>query len=294
MIQLLLNFSNDYLIEFMGAVLGLCLVVRWFAFMSSKKNDTYFSTLTREINNSIERDKEERIEVKDIDTYLGSFFSRITDKLPNRSFRFKEEKLPMPGQKNVVPISGYLTGRENFVNILKGEVGIFHCQTPPNFGEITHRILSQDSHWTTMLKKLPIDGVSRLIDIMPGLFVVFGVFGTFVGISLALPEIANIDFNNLDGSGDTLTRFVTKTAYAMETSLAGIFFSVIMTVMNALFPIRDMRNSIHKKIETSLQALWYHVHYASKAENEIHAVLKELNETLKGLKEKPSDLKKVS
>ncbi len=143
-----------------------------------------------------------------------------------------------------------------------------------------------DSHWSTMLKKLPVDGVSRLIDIMPGLFVVFGVFGTFVGISMALPEISKIDFNNIDSSGTTLASFVLNTAYAMETSLAGIVFSVMMQVMNALFPIKDVRNRIHKKVETSLQTLWYHVHFSTKAENEILSVLKELTVALKGLHSK--------
>lgn len=280
MISTLLIFSNHYLIEFMGFSLLLCFVMRWATYMSSKRNDTYFSTLAREITIGIEKDKEENIKIKDVDSYLMKFLNKLGDKLPNRSLRFKKEKAIDPGNKKVMSIEGYLSGRENFVNILKGESGVFHLQTPPNFSELTQRILGQDSHWSMMLKRIPIDGVSRLIDIMPGLFVVFGVFGTFVGISMALPEIANIDFNNIDGSGEILSRFVTKTSYAMETSLAGIVFSVLMTVMNALFPIKDMRHRIHKKVETSLQTLWYHVQLSSKAENEMLEVLKALNETL--------------
>ncbi len=279
MIHLLLDMSNKYLIEFMAFILGMCFVLRWMTYVSSKRNDTYFSTLAREITIAIERDKEENIRIKDIDQYLGKFFNKISDKLPNRSLRFKNDPIENHGKK-VMSMEGYLSGRENFVNILKSEEGVFHLQTQPNFSELTQRILGQDPHWSTMFKKVPIDGVSRLIDIMPGLFVVFGVFGTFVGISMALPEIAQIDFNNIDGSGETLSRFVTNTAYAMETSLAGIVFSVLMTVMNALFPIKDMRFRIHKKVETSLQTLWFHVQLSSKAENEIIIVLKSLNETL--------------
>jgi hypothetical protein len=66
----------------------------------------------------------------------------------------------------------------------------------------------------------------------------------------------------------------------METSLAGIVFSVIMTVMNALFPIKDMRSRILKKVETSIQTLWYHVHFSSNHESELLQTLKALNESI--------------
>lgn len=282
MINLLLKLSGDYLIEFMGLTFAICLALRWVAYFSSKRNDAYFSTLAREITISIEKDKEEKTQIKDIDQYVGQFFSRISDKLPNRSLRFKKESFSEG--KKVVSIQGYLSGRENFVNILKAESGVFQCQTPPNFTELTQRILGQDQHWSTMLKKLPIDGVSRLIDIMPGLFIVFGVFGTFVGISLALPEIARIDLANIDASAETLSSFVSKTAYAMETSLAGIIFSVLLTVMNALVPIKDVRFRILKKVETSLQTLWYHIHFSNTQENELNTILKELTVVMKSLK----------
>jgi hypothetical protein len=277
-----LELSGHFLIEFMAGTLGLCLCLRWMAYLSSKRNDAYFSTLGREISNAIEKDKEEGLRIIDIDTYVGQFFSKISAKLPNRSFRFKKDE-ETPGKKTI-SIQGYLSGRENFVNILKSEASVFQCQTPPNFSELTQRILGQDQHWSKMLKNLPVDWVSRLIDIMPGLFVVFGVFGTFVGICLALAEIAKIDFSNIEGSSKTLASFVSNTAYAIETSLAGIVFSVLTTVMNALVPIKDVRHRIHKKVENSLQTLWYHVHFSSKAENEMISVLRELNKTLKSIK----------
>jgi hypothetical protein len=282
MISILLQYSGTYLIEFMAGSLMLCLALRCVAYYSNRRNDVYFSSLAREINVLIEKDKEEKKVVSDVESYLSVFLSRVSDKLPNRSLRFKNDfKQTSTSQGKMVSIGGYLSGRENFVNILKSESGIFKLQAPPNFNELTHRILGQDSNWTTILRKLPIDGISRVIDIMPGLFVVFGVFGTFVGISMALPEIANIDFNNIESSGETLSLFVTKTAYAMETSLAGIVFSVIMTLMNSLFPIKDIRQRIVKKVETSLQTLWYHVHFSSKNDNRLLQTLDALNETLK-------------
>jgi hypothetical protein len=281
MISTILQYSGSYLIDFMAATLALCLVLRIVAYYSNKRNDGYFSTMAREINITIEKDKEDKTQVSDVENYLNHFLTRVSDKLPNRSLRFKQENKKPSVNGKMISIEGYLSGRENFVNILKSESGIFKLQAPPNFSELTHRILGQDSNWTTIFKKLPIEGISRIIDIMPGLFVVFGVFGTFVGISLALPEIANIDFNNIETSGVTLSAFVTKTAYAMETSLAGIVFSVVMTLMNSLFPIKDVRHRIVKKVENSLQTLWYHVHFSAKNEERLIQTLNAINETLR-------------
>lgn len=294
MISTLLFYSGTYLIEFMAVALVVCLFLRIITFYSNKKNDGYFSTLSREINILIEKDKEEKVQVSDIDTYLNLFLTKVSDKLPNRSLRYKNQSNRNAKDGKRISIEGYLSGRENFVNILKSESGIFKLQTPPNFSELTYRILGQDQNWTNILKKIPVGGLSRIIDIMPGLFIVFGVFGTFAGISLALPEIANIDFNSIDSSGDILASFVSKTAFAMESSLAGIIFSVLMTVMNSLFPIKDVRHRIVKKVETSLQTLWYHVHFSVKNDDRLAEVLAELSTTLRALSSRKEKISSVS
>jgi hypothetical protein len=99
-----------------------------------------------------------------------------------------------------------------------------------------------------------------LIDILPGLFVVFGIFGTFIGISMALPEIAKIDFNNLDASGEILTQFVKSVTYAMQTSIAGIMFSLVTTFLNTIAPVTGMRKKTHKKIANCFENVWHAVH----------------------------------
>jgi hypothetical protein len=160
--------------------------------------------------------------------------------------------------------------------------------------------MEQDSSWTKTLKHLPIEEMSRMIDALPGIFVVLGVFGTFIGISMALPEIANIDFNDLDASAGTLMQFVLKTTYAMKTSIAGIFFSLILTVLNTLFPIKGVRYRIFKKVEAALQMLWFHIHQdqsdaatLKEALPKLIAVLERIEDTLdesKGKAEEYSNL----
>lgn len=287
-IELVLNFFSNYLIEFMGALLVVGLIFRFGAYKRSKNDNAYYSSFTRELELNVERDKEDKKHIDDIDHYLADVLGRVSKKLPDRSLRFKnnEKKEEEAESKKVLSLRDYVSGKQGLVVNIQAESSVFKNQTQPNFTELTHRILSQDPNWTKVLKHFSIDGVTRMIDILPGLFIVFGVFGTFIGISMALPEIANIDFNDLDKSAETLMKFVLNVTYAMKTSIAGIFFSLILTVLNTLFPIKETRLRVFKKVETSLQMLWYHIHTVNKKDSSQEVVFARLLSVLEKLEAK--------
>lgn len=301
MIELVLSFFSNYLIEFMGGMLVLGLIFRFASYRSSKNDNAYYSSFTREIELNVERDKEEGKSVGDVDHYISDILGRVGKKLPDRSVRFggkKKEEQPKDEQdgKRVLSLRDYVSGKQGLITNIQAESSVFHHQTPPNFTELTHRIMSQDPDWTNVMKHFKIDGVTRMIDILPGLFIVFGVFGTFIGISMALPEIANIDFNDLDKSADTLMAFVLNVTYAMKTSIAGIFFSLILTVLNTMYPIKETRYRVFKKVETSLQMLWYHIAQDKQKDESEKVIFSKLLSVLEKLEVKLSkeDLDKIS
>ena len=301
MIELVLSFFSNYLIEFMGGMLVLGLIFRFASYRSSKNDNAYYSSFTREIELNVERDKEEGKSVGDVDHYISDILGRVGKKLPDRSVRFggkKKEEQPKDEQdgKRVLSLRDYVSGKQGLITNIQAESSVFHHQTPPNFTELTHRIMSQDPDWTNVMKHFKIDGVTRMIDILPGLFIVFGVFGTFIGISMALPEIANIDFNDLDKSADTLMAFVLNVTYAMKTSIAGIFFSLILTVLNTMYPIKETRYRVFKKVETSLQMLWYHIAQDKQKDESEKVIFSKLLSVLERLELKLSkeDLDKIS
>lgn len=288
MLELVLSFFSNYLIEFMGAVLTLGLIFRFAAFKASKGDNAYYSSFSRELELNVEKDKEENKSIEDIDQYISESLGRVSKKLPERSIRFASKKAvkEVDDGKKILSLRDYVSGRQGLIANIQAESSVFHNQTPPNFTELTHRIMSQDPHWTKVLKHFQIDGVTRMIDILPGLFIVLGVFGTFIGISMALPEIAKIDFNDLDGSAATLNVFVLNVTYAMKTSIAGIFFSLILTVLNTMFPIKQTRIRVFRKVETSLQMLWYHIQQESNKDKTQEAMMTKLILVLEGLGKK--------
>ena len=292
MMEIVLSFFSEYLIHFMGGCLGIGLIFRFAAFRSSKNDNAYYSSFTRELELNVEKDKEAGVRVGDIDKYLPEILGKVGKGLPQRSVRFggkKEEAKQQEDGPKTLSLRDYVSGKQGLITNIQAESSVFHNQTPPNFTELTHRIMGQDPHWTKVMKHFPIDGVMRMIDILPGLFIVLGVFGTFIGISMALPEIAAINFDDLQASEQTINNFVLNVTYAMKTSIAGIFFSLLLTVLNTIYPIKETRVRVFKKVETSLQMLWYHIQKDVHSEQDQQVVFQKLLSVLEKLDQKFDD-----
>jgi hypothetical protein len=287
MMTLILTAVSDYLIGFMAMLMVFALLARFQAYRVSKRDRVYFYTLTREMVVLIEKEKEQKVRIENVDSYVSELIARVGRKIPDRSLRLGTREKPARDCK-LLSLQDYVGGKYGFLANIQSEASVFHCQTPPNFTELTHRLLAQDDKWNKLIGPVPLDGISRLIDVLPGMFVVFGVFGTFVGISLALPEVARIDFSNIDGSAKTLAQFVLNTTFAMKTSVAGIFSSLVLTLLNALYPIKEVRGRIFKQIETTLQALWYHVQQSRSTDARIEMVLERLCVALERMTSAPT------
>ncbi|AYF44800.1 MULTISPECIES: hypothetical protein [Halobacteriovorax] len=306
MIELVLGFFGNYLIEFMMGLLCCALVFRYLAYRHSKDDDAYYSRFTRELDACIDDDKQKNIPIDDIDSYMSNLLGRVNAALPDNALRFSNnaniqnrhydgkeamqqreiDKEAQSSDGTSISLNQYIGSKHGLIASIHGESSVFKSTVPPNYTELTDRIMSDDRNWTKLYGHIPIDGASRMIDILPNLFIVFGVFGTFIGIAMALPEIAAIDFNNIEKSSDNLTNFVINVAFSMKTSIAGIFFSLILTFLNTLFPLPEKRFKIFKKVETSMQNLWYHLQRGNAKEQiAMEGVLKVLQSIERYLKE---------
>jgi len=314
MVEIILGFFGNYLIEFMMTLLGSALIFRYLAYRHSKDDEAYYSRFTRELDSCIDEDKQKGVRIDEVDGYLSNVLGRVNQKLPDQTLRFGSNKniaQRAPGQTEAsaeekdlqnerdnrisgMSLGDYVGSKHGLIASIQGESSIFNCQVPPDFTELTDRVMNDDKNWTKLFGHIPIEGVSRMIDILPNLFIVFGVFGTFIGIAMALPEIANIDFNNLEGSSETLTRFVINVAFAMKTSIAGIAFSLILTFLNTFFPIQDMRERTFKKVETTMQILWYHIQNDSGKDKIIFSQMLEALKEISTKLELPRELEELS
>lgn len=285
-----LNYFAENLMFVMTSLLVSALGFRWLSYKSSKYDYKYFTTFTHELERKVSEDYSNRVEVVDIDDYLENTLDLINDRLPNRSLRSKGKETArdenLGSASHVYTLKDYKSDKKSLSNSILNEIGAFKSQHPPNFDNLAERVLDQDTYWTKLFGFLPIAPMSRLIDILPGVFVVLGIFGTFIGICMALPEIAQIDFNNLDESSEILSRFVKNVTFAMQTSIAGIMFSLILTFLNTLFPVQGVRDDIIKKVGESFEMLWYRIQGGTNLEKSLMKVLPRILDSVESIEEK--------
>ena len=289
--MLILNFCSHYLIEVMSVFFLIAIGFRWASYKSSRVEEIFFTTFTSEVEKVLMMQKEKGEQVHDVEKYIHNLLDQVKDKLPTRTVRHKtkkrnKERARTLGAQSVVSLKDYVTGDQSLFLGIKSEVGSFKSKYPPNFNELTDRILEHDEKWNKLLNIFPIGPISRLIDIMPGIFVVLGIFGTFIGIAMALPEIANMDFSNLESSGSILTRFVNNVTFSMNTSIAGIIFSLLMTFLNTIAPVSGLRHKIYKKVGNSFENIWHSIHGEATLEQELKSTLPKLLQEVKMLREK--------
>lgn len=149
----------------------------------------------------------------------------------------------------------------------------------PNFNQIAKHTFSNNPHFNKLIGLVSINDANRLLSILPGLFIIGGILGTFLGIAIGLPQLNNLDLNNLEGAQTILGSFMINMAFAINTSLFGISFSIGMTVLNAIFNFSNKYISLVDKYEISMNFLWK---YSKKAntytDDEIENLKKEWSE----------------
>lgn len=260
--EYLISITTAYLIEAMLVALILALGLRFMAHRASREDQLYYSSFSREIEKRVERDDIGKVKYDDIEKYIEGLLDDVATSLPRRGVRVRMRNADEGGvpERMTMSVREYVGGSQSLIHSLKGETNAFKSNQKPNFAQLAYRVMAKDTHWVKLNDFLPIDGVIRMIDVLPGIFIVLGIFGTFVGITNALPHIAEIDFNNLSDSSDVLTQFVKDVSFAMYTSIAGIAFSLIVSLLNTLFPIKTIRDTISRQVEDCLEYLWYFVH----------------------------------
>jgi len=305
MIELILEFFGSYLIEVMLIVVTIALTLRWMSYTHSKRDEAYFSHFTRELSSTLSSDKEKGISIENVSESLNNILGRVNQKLPERNLRkgFAKDAEQQNEDKRVgLTLKEYIGSKHGLIANIQSEAGIFTSHVQPDFSQLTERVMSEDDNWSKLFNRIPIDGVTRILDVLPTMFIILGVFGTFIGISMALTEIAKMDFANLEESGKTLSQFVVNVTFAMKTSIAGIFFSIILTTLNTVYPIEATREGTFEKVEVVLQTLWYHLHAdrdKASAEQELPRIRKVMEELLEEIRSNKSSLlndevKKVS
>ncbi len=149
----------------------------------------------------------------------------------------------------------------------------FNEANHPRLLTTTKKIFSKNPCFTRVFGIFPAATMNDVINILPGIFIVLGVFGTFLGIMRGLPDLGNMDLADVEASKMVMDQFLVKIAFSMSTSLVGIALSVAFSIFNATLSPEKLFASAVERMETALDTVWH-----LSANNDIPSNLIEFDE----------------
>lgn len=142
-------------------------------------------------------------------------------------------------------------------DILKQLKFLKWTQDTPKLLNITKATFHHNPCFNRVFGVIPMTALNDLVGILPGLFVVTGILGTFIGIAGGLQELGGMNIQDVETTKNIMDRFLHEISFAMKTSIFGIIFSLLAHVVNVIFSPERSYVSMIDLFESSLDLLWY-------------------------------------
>ena len=142
-------------------------------------------------------------------------------------------------------------------DILKQLKHLKWSKETPKLQQITRATLHHNPCFNKVFGIIPLSGLNDLINILPGLFVVAGILGTFLGIKGGLVQLGGMDLGDVEGSKVIMDNFLHEIGFAMASSVVGIGFSLALHVINTSWSPERVYVSLVDRFENALDILWY-------------------------------------
>ena len=159
-------------------------------------------------------------------------------------------------------------GSARIVHDLLKQVKYLKWGERPKFLEISNTVLRNNPCFNRVFGIIPVSTFNDFLNSVPGLFIVGGIFGTFLGIMKALPELGGMNLSDVEGSKLIMDNFLLKISFSMSTSIIGIILSVAMSLANTFFSCEKAYMETVERLENELDTLW-NMSVSNKLPNEI-------------------------
>ncbi len=248
------TFATDYLMPMMLLIFFVAIVARFLIYFTIKREDWF----AREFEKRVRRfmDSEEC-------TKTVSFFVTTKMLLERTFYELFEYRAIMKRRKpdQVWAVSDRIFLIQHGVAILvkdsiKQIKFLRYGHQPPKLLEISKNVFQNNPSFKKVFGILPIGPLNDVINILPGLFIIGGIFGTFLGIMRALPELGGMNLDDIEGTKQIMDSFLIKISFSMSTSIIGIVLSVLTTIWNTIFPPEKVFVDIIERFENCLDILW--------------------------------------
>jgi len=142
-------------------------------------------------------------------------------------------------------------------DILKQVKFLKWTEETPKLLNITKATFQHNPCFNRVFGVFPMAGLNDVLGILPGLFVVTGILGTFIGISGGLGDLGGMNLQDLEATKAVMDKFLHEISYAMKSSIVGIVFSLLSHVFNTMMSPERAYVSMIDRFESALDLLWY-------------------------------------
>ncbi|MCB0411238.1 MAG: hypothetical protein KDD22_01850 [Bdellovibrionales bacterium] len=126
----------------------------------------------------------------------------------------------------------------------------------PDFLQISKNIFQSNPYFKKLFGVIPVGELNETLNILPGIFIIGGIFGTFLGIMKALPELGGMDLADAEQTKMVMDGFLIKISFSMSTSLVGIILSVSVNMLNLILSPERVFVNLVDRFEDSLDTIW--------------------------------------
>lgn len=254
LINLIVQYATDYLMPFLVVIFVLAVIVRLVITLVINRQRRFVKEFSKRIHHEIIANPNTK----------GSFYILVRRFLAKTYFENFElrAKYKRRNQDHVMTIGdrvfmiqdGIIRLIDDFLKHVK-----FLRKDPshnPNFHELSNNAFASNPVFNRIFGIFSMSRTNEVLNILPGIFIVAGIFGTFLGIMKALPELTGMDITDAAASKVVIDSFLIKISFALSTSLLGIVLSIIMSFLNTLLSPESTYVEIIDSFKAAAEILW--------------------------------------
>jgi len=249
----LIAFAKSYHFLFMATAFVAGVLFRFLIYYNVKRHDWFTWEFEKRVNRFLRQPHNEEpksffVLTKSLleSTYYEIFENR--DRLKRR----KPDTVMSFGDRLFLVKSGCAW----LIHDLLKNLRFLKFNIKPDMNKIISNVFVKNPYFNKVLTVFPASSVNNILNILPGLFVIGGIFGTFLGVMKGIPELGALDLNDAGKSKLIMDHFLNDIAGSMAASLIGIFFSVCMTLINTWFSPDQVFDESLDRFDHSLNLIW--------------------------------------
>ena len=253
LINLVVEHAIDYLMPILLIAFVIAVIFRLLITVTIQRQKRFVKEFCKRVHQDIMSNPEPH----------GSFYHHVKRALTRTYFetfelrqRFKrrnEDHIMTVGDRMFLIQDGIIRLIDDFLQhvryLRKGD-------SQPDFQEISNSVFASNPIFNRVLGIFSLSRSNDVLNILPSIFIVGGIFGTFLGIMKALPELTAMDITNAEASKVVIDSFLIKISFALSTSILGIVLSIIMSFMNALLSPTSTYVEIVDAFTSAAEILW--------------------------------------